>query len=893
MAPPQSIEVTLSWNGLPDQAPVTFPAGLPAPDGRYLVAVQVDPPSATTGIYPVVESGIYPWQAKVVFRYAQSGTTPVTAYLQGSAQVVFQDAIANQTRLTTPLGLPGWAIAGVDRLVLDTRDDVQWVTGSGTSRLFHREEDGSYTNPEDFGTLQRQQDRTFTYTTKDQTVYTFNPRGLLATITDLHHVTVTYSYDDQDRLWRVETPDGGVTQVQVGGVGLTITEPGPRTVTLTQDSNGDLTQIADADGSTRTFEYDGHHHLTSEQWAPLALLYGYRSSGDVETVDRGLGTQYQVASVAIQGLAALSTDPAAQRRAQASQVDPLGQTTTYTVDERGRLLKTDHPLGVRELWQRDASGEVTVANDGRHWRTTYTYDLSPQGKHDLVQIQHPDGASEQFQYDQRFHRVNLATDGNGHSTQTSYNATGDVDTKTDALNHTTAFTYALVAGLSSGLVETVKDPLNHTTTYQYDGNRRLNPTEDALGYVTTLTYDANGNRSTSEDALHHVTFTFYDAANQLHLQVDAMNGVTTWDYDASGHLTDQVDPLGQHTHKGYDQRGWNTQVVEAVGDSQGLQRTTINTYDLSGNLLTVTKPRAYDNGSGLSGAPEPTTLVTTFAYDALNRPVQRIDGFQTPLARTTVSRFDANGNLREVDQPQDYDTPLAYPAITAPKRVTTHYGYDPVGRRAQTIDALGVADLQRTTTTTYDLAGNRLSEINALGQTTSYGYDAANHLTLTIEALGTALERRSRTEYDAAGNAWLKTDPMGYQTETQFDELNRPKATIEARGTNGQRSSETHYDAVGNVSWIKTPRHFDGDVPSGVITDPQWVTTSYGYDALDRRTQTIEAWGIGLLQRTSLTDYDADGHVLSESQPQGYDAQPKLVITSYAYDGLGRRTSDH
>src|SRR5262249_14285308 len=105
----------------------------------------------------------------------------------------------------------GWGIAGVDRLFFNC-DGVSWVTGSGDSRFFPANADGTYTSPpEDFGHLVQLPDFSFVYTAKDQTRWLFNPQGLLTAVVDTHGIARSYAYDNEDRLVGVLAPDGGQT----------------------------------------------------------------------------------------------------------------------------------------------------------------------------------------------------------------------------------------------------------------------------------------------------------------------------------------------------------------------------------------------------------------------------------------------------------------------------------------------------------------------------------------------------------------------------------------------------------------------------------------------------------------------------------------------------------
>src|SRR5262245_21454659 len=120
--------------------------------------------------------------------------------------------------------------------------------------------------------------------------------------------------------------------------------------------------------------------------------------------------------------------------------------------------------------------------------------------------------------------------------------------------------------------------------------------------------------------------------------------------------------------------------------------------------------------------------------------------------------------------------------------------------------------------------------------------------------------------------------------------MNRQRTVVEALGVAAyQRTTTKDYDAVGNLLWVQAPRVYDRELPAppNVLTH---VTTSYGYDNLNRRTTVIEAFDVpesGLLTHPApitITTYDAVGNVLSETDPLGR-------VTTYGYDALDRRTT--
>src|SRR5262249_46915414 len=144
--------------------------------------------------------------------------------------------------------------------------------------------------------------------------------------------------------------------------------------------------------------------------------------------------------------------------------------------------------------------------------------------------------------------------------------------------------------------------------------------------------------------------------------------------------------------------------------------------------------------------------------------------------------------------------------------------------------------------------------------------------------------------YDAADNVLAETtgiaphNPQVVTTSYTYDNLNRAKSVGEAWTVNGQQRTTTLlYDAVGNLLSETRPRSYDADASGMPVTNPVRLTTSYGYDAHNRRTQVIDAWGDSLA-RTTTTLYDAADNVVGVVDPLGR-------TTSYAYDLLNRATT--
>ena len=153
--------------------------------------------------------GVYPWKLEI--KATLSGGDVIDRTISGLAPV-----IANGSG--DPYG-PGWTIQGVDSLVTDSKGGVLWVSGSGDGRYFRAGTGGTYLSPaNDFGTLVKNGNGTFTYTAKDQTVSQFNSQGKLVSVTDPQGLSRTFTYtgtrtelDHQSgrhRLRRSATPEG-------------------------------------------------------------------------------------------------------------------------------------------------------------------------------------------------------------------------------------------------------------------------------------------------------------------------------------------------------------------------------------------------------------------------------------------------------------------------------------------------------------------------------------------------------------------------------------------------------------------------------------------------------------------------------------------------------------
>lgn len=353
----------------------------------------------------------------------------------------------------------------------------------------------------------------------------------------------------------------------------------------------------------------------------------------------------------------------------------------------------------------------------------------------------------------------------------------------------------------------------------------------------------------------------------------------------------------------------------------------------------------------LTGVKKETQLF----YDAFNNPTrQRIsfgngniytESVQTyrnvttsdrylvglPLAKATTSGRDGNTwTTRE-----EY----AYNAQWMPERQVTYANGNKTGETRWTYDAYGNVTSEKSApynvtellgnTYTYDAIGrNLLTKTNALGQTTTYAeYDKWGQAHRITDHKG----RTTTIVTDAWGKPVSTTSPDGITTTTTTAWGGKGLYTI-AKTITGKPKTIVHYDALerevrkGNMrfdgKWqfvdnaydykgrlAKTSLPFKGDAPA--------LWTTYEYDNYDRPIKQTEASG-----KTTTWSYagqsvtetkegiastkttDAIGELIKVEDPGGTitytlrpDGQPNAitapgnVVTTFEYDGFGRRTA--
>ena len=620
-----------------------------------------------------------------------------------------------------------------------------------------------------------------------------------------------------------------------------------------------------------------------------------------------------------------------QRGLPTSETDPVRNTTLLKYDEAGREIVSTGPPATVQTGQSapaparettttgyDTFGDVTDKEDPNGNTTTDAFDADSRQVSQTLPPYTPPGATAPV---------------NGTSTE-QYDSLGQVTSKTDADGNTTHYSYDQL-GDQTGQT----DPDNGVTTTSFDADREQLSRTGPTGAQSTATYDFLGRQITATDverlpsAGSFTTATSYapTAADpsgtwkSLVTSPAPENVVTSYGYDAAGETTSVTDGAGNATGSTFDALGRQVRTLNPDGTSQTVA------YDPVGNPLTKTDLSA--SGQTLSA--------TSTAYDATGDKLSTTDALGNAAAYT----YNPYGEVTAETQP-----------VTSSTGIITSLGYDGAGNKTRYTDGRGnaqfttytsrnlpqdqivpitaryTAPADATTHTTYDGNGNPVSVSGPGGVSRSYSYDNMGDLTGQSGSGATAATANRSFTYDDVGNmltaATSNTATSGSNATSEtftYDDRGLPLSSSgvagsTAYGYNGDGHQVSVQDAAGTASY-----GYDSDGRLRTMHDPAsganltysynqmsqvsqisygTDTRAFGYDGLHRPTSdaltsgstTVASIGYG---------YDTDGNVTSKvttkftgagSNTYGYDQAGRLIswnngttTTAYTYDASGNR----
>ena len=714
--------------------------------------------------------------------------------------------------------------------------------------------------------------------------------------------TVTYIYDDDDLLAAVNRPDG--IRRYTHNAKRLIEEVwdvnGHREVTNTYDGQGRVVHQLTEHSREVSFVYapgimtivadaitgDSSNIWRSDERGRLSSMTAADGSRQVMRYDK-FGNRI---SVTERDGSTISRSYDSHSRL-AKQLTPEGALSKYTWDEHNRLLTTSvcdfrdrlnpgDPVVVSYTYESTGANPNPITmTDGNGHTTEYSWDeygnllsvTDPTGvrttytynaRQELISITNGVGDTVHLEYD-KHGRIVQVRDALGHVTSTHWNSAGQLASVTDAAGSRWSLTYPELAPEELDVPAFVRQSDTHRVR---DTSRPMGQLPvsltDPYGHVTHFEYN-NGNQITAvTDPLGRTNRAVFDAWGNMVKTINALGAVTNYEYDGLSQLIAVTDPLGARSEFDYDLAGEISQITDATG---------------------VVTHRAVDRRTGKETTSSGGILGSSFRHvDYLGRVI--IEGENNTHSSQPVRRASQNSK-----------SPSASPRNS--ETVTEFTTYDAAGNPVETLDAHG-----GLTRRTYDAANRLIREVSAAGRTQTFDYDQAGRLRrigvgLSVPeqkpTVGENVEWEEPTAwayttltYDAASRIIARTYPDGTTEHTTYDALGRI-----VRVQHGARTATYAYDRCSRLIRMSDnsagTRRFIYDAAGQLVTavDALGYRTHFEYDAAGQMVRTLDATG-----QVTTYIYDAAGQLIRTVKGAGSTAE---ITSTYTYDAAGRLLSEN
>jgi len=718
--------------------------------------------------------------------------------------------------------------------------------------------------------------------------------------------TVTYIYDDDDLLAAVNRPDG--IRRYTHNAKRLIEEVwdvnGHREVTNTYDGQGRVVHQLTEHSREVSFVYapgimtivadaitgDSSNIWRSDERGRLSSMTAADGSRQVMRYDK-FGNRI---SVTERDGSTISRSYDSHSRL-AKQLTPEGALSKYTWDEHNRLLTTSvcdfrdrlnpgDPVVVSYTYESTGANPNPITmTDGNGHTTEYSWDeygnllsvTDPTGvrttytynaRQELISITNGVGDTVHLEYD-KHGRIVQVRDALGHVTSTHWNSAGQLASVTDAAGSRWSLTYPELAPEELDIPAFVRQNLTSSDTH------RVRDTSRPIGQLPVSLTDPYG----------HVTHFEYNNGNQITAVTDPLGRTNRAVFDAWGNMVKTINALGAVTNYEYDGLSQLIAVTDPLGARSEFD------YDLAGEISQITDAtgvvthRTVNRRTGKETTSSGGILGSSFRHvDYLGRVI--IEGENNTHSSQPVRRASQNSK-----------SPSASPRNS--ETVTEFTAYDAAGNPVETLDAHG--GLPRRT---YDAANRLIREVSAAGRTQTFDYDQAGRprrigVGLSVPEQKPAVSENVEWEeptawayttltYDAASRIIARTYPDGTTEHTTYDALGRI-----VRVQHGARTATYAYDRCSRLIRMSDnsagTRRFIYDAAGQLVTavDALGYRTHFEYDAAGQMVRTLDATG-----QVTTYIYDAAGQLIRTVKGAGSTAE---ITSTYTYDAAGRLLSEN
>ena len=662
------------------------------------------------------------------------------------------------------------------------------------------------------------------------------------TVTDAEGYTLTFDYDNFDRVTLITHPDGTFEQFDYEDL--------------------DLAAFRDRNGRWTRYRYDALRRLVFEQ-APDGGITGYEWYAN-DTLRK--------------------------------LIDPMGNRTEWVRDAQGKVEARINPDGSRtEIAYEPLSGRMaslTLPNDIASGQPTSSYRYYLDNA--LAEVDYTDPAmdDETFTYNDPLGRLTARTDGLGttsysytpFSASTAINGEGKLHEIDGPWAHDTIrYAYDFRGRMDRREVrhDTASAPndILHFVDYEYDSLGRVSGETNGLG-AFGYTYNV-GNNTGKVDAIAYpngvtAAYDYYPVAGTANdarlkeIHHTANGGATlskfTYEYDPSGMITEWDQQLGAATTDlqtyalGYTS---DDELKEAVlrDDAGALVQERSWQYDLVGNRLrqSLGGSSTYWHHNDLNQIDREGGAGTTLVEGTVDEPaIVEVDVNSDGYERAAVLSNPGGGNFlfrREVDVDQGLNT-IDVRAEDASGNQSTVKNYE------LTLPAVAK-------TYEYDLNGNLRFERDSGGSVLrELRWDAQNRLTHVIEG-----SNETEFEYDGLDRRVRIIERVSGAIQDETRILGAEGVILQRREADAETVERDYYwsgFSEGTNDYFYTRDHL-GSVREVVASDGTTVESRYDYDLWGNVTRT---GGIGVE-----SDFRYTGHFYHETsdlhlaQYRAYDSE--------------------
>lgn len=448
------------------------------------------------------------------------------------------------------------------------------------------------------------------------------------------------------------------------------------------------------------------------------------------------------------------------------------------------------------------------------------------------------------------YRLTKIKDKNLNQITYSYDADGKLVNISDSKNHTINISYN-----TQNLISNVSDWSGRNTQYTYDSQGNLLSAKDPNGNSTTYAYNDEFKLVSITDRMGNIISTnSYTPEAKLSTQSDDSSLTTNFTYNKTTREVTASDNLGRVNKVSYDSKG------RILSSKDSLGNTIVNTYGVEMSPLAITDKlnnkitNTYDVNGNLTSTTFPDANKIVYSYDTKNRVIKIDDYRYGTTPKTTTFTYNLANNLSSLKE----------------SSLTTSYTYDVSGEKLTETDPLF-----KKTTWTRDSFGNPLTVTDPNSNTTIYEYNSVASVTKQTDADG----KITNYTYDNNGNLLTIQNSAGTTSNT-YNKEDMLTATILPNTS----KTEFSYDNSGALTSVKdatlTTTTYGLDNYKNLISQTNGLnnTTTNQYDNLNRRTSSKSPLG-----KEKRWEYDANGNITKRIDANG-------SITNYLYDSLNRLT---